>query len=636
MLATAAKVGRVKTVAIVDDAYDPPRSDKVSENAFNVFVQEFENDSSVRDSLERLLTAKDLDDYERFIENEQLVHNLWSTHVGEQRQTSDKAAYAALAKLFADIQLDRASKLLELKPLEQLLESARVSVIRLGSNPDPQSVAKADVVFLDLYLSDDVPAKVSNEDRPPRSVYERARDRALQYLASVRALTANDVSAVAPAFVLISSQGSDRIAENFRKRSGQMASRFRFVPKSGVADKDPHVLLAIADIFRTCAACGVVEPLQKALPTAIREAAEWVLDKLMALDIADFGRLYQLRLQKEGQPVDDYVKELISSALAERVLHEFGQLGLASPGPAPFKDVAAYIEPPSNGFAELYSATRISTEPGYRGASGLDPQSGDLYLIGGRSRARHSMAGRELLAVMSPACDLVDRNDEKRKGLAAKSLLLLPGMIRSFEHAADQLLYHDGRYYEIEWTFKRPETMELGAFWKRRANRRLTWIGRIKSDHFYALQSRYLSDLGRVGVIVPPRVFEPLRGEISFKHDGDRHSIGAEFAGGDRYAFLAANKEVPDKQPIFFTGSFLQYFWSVLIQLRDDSNRPQVLRTKVKGLLDEISKVLDLTQMRAASKHCIPNQLAVELHQSRDEPIKESGKGVLVIRLWRD
>jgi len=39
LLAEAARIGGVSTIAIVDDAYDPPSAREVSENAFHRFVQ---------------------------------------------------------------------------------------------------------------------------------------------------------------------------------------------------------------------------------------------------------------------------------------------------------------------------------------------------------------------------------------------------------------------------------------------------------------------------------------------------------------------------------------------------------------------------------------------------------------------
>jgi predicted dithiol-disulfide oxidoreductase (DUF899 family) len=89
----------------------------------------------------------------------------------------------------------------------------------------------------------------------------------------------------------------------------------------------------------------------------------------------------QVSLKTEGHPIEDYVKELVAGALAEQVSCAFSRQHPAATGESPFASHPGYFfEPPSNAFADLYSATRLTRDRGYRGPDGHAPMWGDLYL----------------------------------------------------------------------------------------------------------------------------------------------------------------------------------------------------------------------------------------------------------------
>jgi len=261
-LELAAKVGGVELLAIVDDAYDPPRGEEISEGAFTRFVL------SMEDNPERIValseasefTEDDLDDWEAFAAKADLVADLWNLNVGVAvHNAMTEELSLSLDILFSDVSQDRISKLQQLRPLEKLLAATNVRVMKLGADPEPSIVAKANVVFLDLFLSSDVPPNpVPGET--PRTLLDQARERATRYLEDVRRETQDDLNAVPPAFILISSLGTTQIAQNFRKKTSQTASRFRFVQKQALEREDPQDLLAIAEILRTCRASALFEP----------------------------------------------------------------------------------------------------------------------------------------------------------------------------------------------------------------------------------------------------------------------------------------------------------------------------------------------------------------------------------------
>lgn len=639
LLSSAAATGGVKTVAIVDDAYDPPKPNEISENSFNLFVRKLEEHGEAFNEISGFscLSREDIDDWDEFLSKEELITALWNGYVGTRSDLEINAfSKEALNTLFDEVNLDRRSKLLQLKPLETLLENIGVKIVRLGSEPKPEVVATANVVFLDLYLSELIPPEIKPGDPTPKSVYDKARDRAIEYLQMVRNVTNIDMNAIAPAFILISSQGSDVKAENFRKRAGQMASRFRFVSKQNLRDNKPHELLAIADIFRTCNACAIIEPIQKACPKILADSVKWATEKLSELDISDFGHLYQLRLHDEGQPLADYVKEIVAGAVAERICCAFGDITFPVQEENPFKSVPSYFQAPSNGFAELYSATRISQDKGYRGKSNYDPQSGDIFLRGQLPEGR--LTGHEVMAVMSPACDLIDRDGT---GARAKSILLLEGVIKpvtfKIKQQDPQILCVGNDYYEVHWAMKCPSTVKIDTIRKDWKDHKFTWLGRLKGEHFLSLQSTYLSDLGRVGVMKSPMVYESLAGEILARDGGAFRSFDFAFTAKRNYAYLFSDQKegsTIDKQQIAFSGVFVQRFSELLSELKD-GDIPGHIKAKVNHIIETASaRILNFTEKKVPSAHSIQNYLTIEVHTSRDVAINEHTNGVIIIKLW--
>lgn len=637
-LELAAKVGGVELLAIVDDAYDPPRGDEISEDAFNRFVQSMEDDPL---RIHALATAcafveGDLDDWETFAAKAELIEYLWNLSVGvSAHEAIIDGVHTSLEILFSDVSQDRISKLQQLKPLEKLLASTKVRVMKLGADPEPSVVAQANVVFLDLFLSSDVPPNPIPGETP-RSVFDRARERAVRYLEDVRRETQEDLTAVPPAFILISSLGTQQVAQNFRKRTAQTASRFRFVQKQALERADPQDLLAIAEILRTCRASALFEPLRKALPTVVAEAQIWVGERLVDLDIADFARLFELSLHAEGQMIEDYIKEVVAGAVAERIMCAFTKHVPTKNRPNPFEDVPSqFLEAPSNAMGELYNATRMTTDRGYRGPDDSMPVSGDLFLEGALpKRNSTSLVGRTITAVMTPICDLMSRNGGVP---AATSVLMLQGTLRPtyHEHKLDpQILIINGRFYEVDWSLKHPQALPLNQLKVDVQQRKRNWLGRLKAEHFLALQSDYLSSFARIGVLKSPALFEPLAGRICVQEVGNLIDLDDGFDFKSSFAFQSPNRrKEATKQPVFFTGAFLDHLRAVLQRTVASEERHQDTRLKAQGLLERMGQLVMMATLRSPASQGINNYLKVELLPNRTAAVPAAANHVIQVIL---
>lgn len=638
ILAESAKIGGVKTVAIVDDAYDPPRPSEIQENSFNKLNIAIDENKGIYKELNLLakITEKDLDDFETFLNNKRLIISLWELSIGSHGiEHLSGECQQALTNLFEDVATDRHSKLSQIKPLEDLLQMTGVKFFRLGSSPDPNKVAKADVVFLDLYLSDEVPSEINPEKKIPQNLYDKARDRAIGYVKDVRKITDNNINAVAPAFILISSQGSDHKAKTFRDKTGQMKSRFRFISKQALRNSQPDAILAIDDIFRTKKVCSIIEPIQKSWPNISKNVSAWIQERIFDLDITDFGHLYHLQLREEGLPITDYVKELIAGAVAERICSEFTELNLPKFNQEegnPFDGtVPKFFDPPSNGFAELYSMTRISKDLGYRGKTNFHPQSGDIFLRGEFNTSKRAIVGKEVFSVMSPACDLIDRNDGK--GPNAKSVLLLEGTITKVmltppkTQIQPQIICINDKYFEISWQIKNPSSTNFDKLLSEWGKKEITWLGRLKGEHFLSLQTHFLADLGRVGVMKAPSVYERLAGDIHIKNGDDYIKIGNHFSATKGFAYLYSGQ-------ISFSGSFVNYFIGILKKQKDLNQLGKTPSSNINKILEDQKALVSLIEMKLPQKHNINNLLTVEILNSKNNAISINNNGKLLIRLF--
>lgn len=637
MLQEAAKIGGVKKLAIVDDAYDPPEGGEIKEQAFNRFVQGLEDDGALLAELQgkSQLAEGDLEDWEAFQEREIVIQSLWALHVGTSDQPPPSAGAKEMLKtLFNDIEENRLTKLTQLKPLEDMLAALTgVTLLKLGSDTEPKTIATVDVIFLDLFLSSDIPA-VAEGRKPSQSALDKARARALRYLNSVKAATGNDEEKIPPAFVLISSIASEHIGRNFRKDAKQAVSRFRFIQKDAITRGEYGPIIAIADILRTSKASALVEPVIKAWPKILDEASKWVASRIELLDIADFGRLHSLSLQKEGQPVEDYLKELLAGALAERVATSFSNKAPAKAEPSPFAEMPGeYFDPPSNAFAELYGATRLSIDPGFRGLDGTSPMSGDLYFEGKLPKTAKTLIGRSILAVMSPICDLVPRGN---KPPAAKSVLLLRGTLGHSQkpNSDPNPLVIGSRMYEIDWDLKYPQALSIEDLKESIKDKDLSWLGRLRQEHFLSLQGEYLSSLGRVGVLKPPMHFEALAGRICIRENGNEILIVETFKPKHQFAFLTREHDkAPDKQPVFFTGEFVGEFLRGLTTLQDNPLRTDATRAKAKALTDKVAPVAALQKSQLVSQHRYNDVMTVAL--VADSTAVAAPIPAIQILLWR-
>lgn len=333
--------------------------------------------------------------------------------------------------------------------------------------------------------------------------------------------------------------------------------------------------------------------------------------------------------------VEDYLKELLAGALAEQVSKAFSKQAPARSGPSPFADMPGdYFDPPSNAFAELYGATRISSDPGFKGSDGANPISGDIYFEGTLPKSAKSVVvGKSILAVMSPICDLVDRGD---KPPAAKSVLLLRGTLaHSLKGTSGPNPIAIGsRLYEIDWDLKFPQALKIEDLKQKVEGSDLKWVGRLRQEHFLSLQADYLASLGRIGVLKAPAHFEALAGRICIREGNVEAPIGDPFKAKQQFAFLSREHNKPvEKQSVFFTGEFVVWFLEQLNTIQNDTSRVAATKGKAKTLIEKLSPVVELQKNRTLAQHKFNDVLSVTLVAGTTAAAAKTQE--IQILLWR-
>jgi hypothetical protein len=163
-----------------------------------------------------------------------------------------------------------------------------------------------------------------------------------------------------------------------------------------------------------------------------------------------------------------------------------------------------------------------------------------------------------------------------------------------------------------------------------------TWLGRLKAEHFLALQHDYLRDMGRVGLLKSPGVFEQLAGQIRVRENGNLVSLGDAFATKDQFAYMSPDKrKAADKQPVFFSGAFLEHFSQLLNREQENQARHADTRGKASGLVERMQRVVELVSVKPPNGHLIQNYLRVDLLADRAATPPDSAQGVILISLWK-
>ncbi|MYD94252.1 MAG: hypothetical protein F4Y02_11310 [Chloroflexi bacterium] len=492
----AFKSNEIQRILLVDDAYDPPDLDEdVTAPVADFLLTEeglaaCEDCGIEPDTRERAASAAEAGDPT----NPALVemyHALYArfTETGEERFDPGER-----------FRLIKEGALKDLHPLRAFLgqcgDGIQVRTVGLDNAPACFGEFRPQVLFLDYYLSDDVPptGDVSEGKK------EQARKASLDLLRQL--VETKDIDGI-PAIVLMSSR---EIADvnSYRHDLGEphvLALRFHFLQKRSILYKDGKLvpeLDAVNALLNTSQGYLFRQQVQHALAqwkNGAEDALRAFMENVSDLETKDFAYLLRFRLREDGQTLGDYLDwffgECLKGFVEEKVDWQHSSFASLNADGRPEQGIEGAFEGPSPTIARLFHRVRVTSR---RGHPGMDYRLGDLFAERRTNR---------ICTVITPDCDLVQRNGPPK----AESVLTMRGTVKSFDDenssADDFLLLKDG-LCSVRWDPKDLQTFPYSGRGALATHYRFKFLGTLRPLYAQEIQRRALTDLARVGLPVAP------------------------------------------------------------------------------------------------------------------------------------
>ena len=484
----------IRSVLLVDDAYDPPDMNDDVVVALSEFLRGDSNRDVVveRGATEQVVEAarRAADDGDSESEALGEVYRLvYEAFAGGDRRCDVGGYFERMRGPALDL----------LRPLQTLLKRCgrglEVKTAGIADGLTRYREMRPQVLFLDYLLADGLP--------PVGDVREDALSGARAESVSFLRDIAGGPAARYPAIVLMSSRDI-RDAEAFRDdaSSGRiMKLRYRQLNKRWLRldGRSIHIDHAAADVLLdTSQGYAFGELLEESIG-AWRDGVERALvefgRKVGQWDKKEIAYLLRFRLREEGQPLSEYLEWLFGEyfgALIEREVNwkhnafsemdSDGRIG---------EDIEGAYDEASGAVADCFHKVRVRTER-------VGPPSryrlGDLY----RCRSEGSIR-----VIVTPDCDLV-----VRKGKASvASVLTMGGILRRFDKkgaSIDNFVVMDDGSYSVAWKPKDLRTFPINGDGALHVEDGFEFVGTLRPLYAQAMQRRALTDLWRVGVPVAP------------------------------------------------------------------------------------------------------------------------------------
>ena len=492
----AFKANEIERILLIDDAYDPPGLQDADVGGLADFLVSDDGIAACNDC------GVDPDTRELAADAAE----------GSETDSEDlEAVYGALYRRFhrtGDGRFDpgggfsilKGSALAVLRPLEALLgacgETVAVKTVGLEGAMECYLENRPQVLFLDYYLSDDVPA----EGRVGGYRMTKARRASLELLQ--RLVESKEIQEV-PAIVLMSSQPSRNINQ-YRYDVGReqiLSLRFHFLHKKLVRLDGETVIVdhdAAGALLDTSQGYIFGKQIQQALGQWKMGAESALIDflaEIRNLEMKDFAYLLRFRLREEGQPFGQYLEwffgECLKGMIEEKVDWSHSSFSSLDDNNKTEDMIEGAYEGPSDMIARLFHRVRVN---GNRGGSSRNYRLGDLYA---------EVDGDGIRTVITPDCDLVDRDD----GPKEKKVLTMVGKLDTFDKkssSADDFLIRNDGPYSVRWDPKNLETFSINGDGSLDKRDGLEFVGTLRPLYAQEIQRRVLNDLSRVGLPVAP------------------------------------------------------------------------------------------------------------------------------------
>ena len=506
-------------VVLVDDAYDSFEMNEPSPSEFEelwtLIAGQDSAKSEVADALGHLPTqADDL--------SGKLIDEL----------LADVEKYPHFAEVWRKCQLgsDHIAALDQVNTIASLIRGRQGTNLEvMESDCDPGDVARCNpqLVFMDWRLG--------------RSLQEVAVQAAVDKATEILNECTNSGSGK-PVIVLISSvEVKEADATDFCRRSKILRGMYHTANKTALTD--PLTFSLYMALFEASLSNGRrIQSFVDGLHDSFELAKEAFLERVGGLTLADYSFVQSLSLQKDSQPLGDYLAWLFSTFLGQLLLTDALQEVSADVDAMQSEGNVPNLTAPSEGFKDLYFQALFDMSVGPVGphplaGKGSIPQSllgplglGDVFMhISNEADAVDDVFRDQeddqttkasptpvVYMLISPQCDLEGRSEN-----IGRRLMLIVGELIDFEHQISQnnspsseLFIYKGAHYWIKWNLKSAETVVYGDFGCWIEERGLQRVARLRLPSALEVQRAFAADFTRIGSRIPPPIYEPIDVEL--------------------------------------------------------------------------------------------------------------------------
>lgn len=541
----------IRRVAIVDDAFDPIEVRDLTTLEKQTLWATIEFNDQTRNEIAQLeLEANGSDDI-----TGGLVAKLLESR-------SKCPAFGALWDA-SDAAQNIAGGLSGVEPwAKHLREDLNLEVQKFGAAAETEKLTDFDpqLLFLDWHLGDD--ASPLAEEAITCSEIPAAVHVATGKVKEI--LQIWPVERPKPLIILMSSRdGMQQDASDFCRRSEVLQGMFYAVPKKKLGDF--FSLRMHLHLFAMSLPEGRrIQKFFDTLRAKFEDVSSQLFEDISDLTLTDFSYIQSLSLQKDGQPLGDYLLWLFSTYFGQLLFAEALRVEGADLDAISFDEVLPSPGPPSDRLTKVYHSALFDTAVGPIRSHPLavqtyPPASHDLSVLAlgdilkresPKECATHNKEVTEqdqplvdgakivqesdLLLVINAQCDLAVRpGSSHRPSDAEQSILLLPGYLKPLDSdlkkfiAFTELYQHDGVSFRIKWDTKKVLTIPHGQFaeWKDQMN--CERVARLRLPYALEIQRSFAAELTRVGTPVTPPILQPVAARLLLASDNAYNSASA-------------------------------------------------------------------------------------------------------------
>lgn len=512
------KTAEVTKVIIIDDAYDPPVLEELDPDAPTAFIAAVEDDDDCRRRLDEIgvvLGAELTNDHLRVL------------HYATGKLGPLEELWAKLAG--RHVRRKRA----EVDALGEILEKELgLEVLRTGPEKATETQpGVAPIIFIDYFMGGDI-----NGPQRAKALVDALLHR-------------HDKSDHPRPFILLMSSRelSPAHIEEFRESTTVLGGMYDFRPKDALIQ--PQALfLWLASVATSIPNGQKLQTFVRGVEKSLSESRKEFMRIVRGLSLEDYAYIQLLSLQRDGQPLGDYLVWLLSTVLGDFVFGHGDMAVLQRDIDAMrFTTVPPAQSGPSPTLADIYHRAQFlkvaDVAPHPRDAEERREHPyvhlGDLFM---------APLTRDVWTLLTAECDLAFAPDASRPFPDQRAATLIPGelvTLREHNRAGDrtritsEIFCHEERRYRIKWDPKGVVSFPLGDLRSWLDEKGLERKYRLRMPFALKLQLAYASDLTRVGMPVPPPIPQPMQAQLFWKGRTGEFAELSEAVDGEVFKLVA-------------------------------------------------------------------------------------------------